>query len=172
VCASGRVRIVNFGENIHDHLLSPRYFERYLIPWYEKRAGQLRRAGIYSHMHLDGYFHTLLKYLKHLPFDGIEALTPAPQGDVSVEEMREHMGDKILVDGIPAVFFMAPYSRDDLMACTEQIVKLFHPRLVLGVSDEVPEGAEPAEALERIRMVAEYCTHYTGKPAVLAAPNV
>jgi len=161
LCASGKVKIVNFGENIHDHLLSPRYFERYLIPWYEKRAGQLRRAGIYSHMHLDGYFHTLLKYLRHLPFDGIEALTPTPQGDVSVEEMREHMGDKILVDGIPAIYFMAPYSREELMECTEKLVKLFHPRLVLGVSDEVPEGAEPVEALERIRMVAEYCRNYT-----------
>jgi hypothetical protein len=160
LCASGMVNIVNFGENIHDHLLSPRYWERYLMPWYEKRAGQLHRAGIYSHMHLDGYFHTLLKYLKDLPFDGIEALTPKPQGDVSLEELREHMGDKILVDGIPAVYFMAPYSREDLMECVETIARFFHPRLVLGVSDEVPEGAEPNEAVERIRMVAEWCkTH-------------
>jgi hypothetical protein len=150
------VKIVNFGENMHDHLFSRRYLERYILPWYARRAGQLREAGIYSHMHLDGYFHSILKYLKEMPFDGIEALTPSPQGDVTLEEMKEHIGDKILLDGIPAVYFMAPYTRDDLMACVEQCVRLFHPRLVLGVSDEVPEGAPSEEAIARIKMVADY----------------
>jgi len=152
----GGVRIVNFGENIHDQLLSPRYFERYLIPFYEKRAGQLKEAGIYSHIHIDGFFRSLLPYLEHLPFDGLEALTPLPQGDVSLEEMREHMGDKVLLDGIPAVMFLATYSRDELMGTVARIVELFHPRLVLGISDELPEGSGQ-EGIERVGMVSEWC---------------
>jgi hypothetical protein len=156
IAASGMVKIINFGENIHEALLSPRYFEQYLIPWWEKRSGQLRQAGIFTHMHLDGYFHSLLKYLKDLPFDGIEALTPTPQGDVTLEEMKENLGDKILLDGIPAVLFMDTYSREELMACVEKVVAYFHPRLVLGVSDEVPEGSGQ-EAIERVRMVSEWC---------------
>ena len=154
--ASGRVQIVNFGENTHQALLSPRYFERYLIPWYEKRCGQLRRAGIFSHTHIDGFFRDLLPYLKDLPFDGIEALTPEPQGDVPLEMIKEYLGDKVLLDGIPAILFMDPYSREELMAFAERVVKLFHPRLVLGASDEVPEGA-PDEAMERVRMISEWC---------------
>ena len=156
IIASGLVRIVNFGENIHAQLLSPRYFERYLIPFYEKRSGVLRDVGIYTHVHIDGYFRPLLKYLKHLPFDGYEALTPLPQGDVTLEEIKDHIGDKVLLDGIPAVFFLPTYSREVLMESVEQIVALFHPRLVLGVSDEVPQGAEE-EAIERVRMIAEWC---------------
>jgi hypothetical protein len=148
---------VNFGENIHDHLLSPRYFERYLIPWWEKRSNQLRQAGIYTHVHIDGYFRSLLKYLRHLPFDGLEALTPQPQGDVTLEEIKEHIGDKVLLDGIPAVLFLSHYSAEDLLAAVERIIQLFHPRLILGVSDEVPEGAAAADAIERIRMVSEVC---------------
>ena len=155
--ASGVVQIVNFGENIHDHLFSPRYFERYMIPWFEKRCGRLRQAGIYSHVHIDGYFRTLLRYLKDLPFDGLEALTPQPQGDVTLEEIKEHIGDKILLDGIPAVYFLPDFSPDTLMRCVERVAELFHPRLVLGVSDEVPEGAEPVEAIEKIRMVSDWC---------------
>ncbi|MGQ9683048.1 MAG: uroporphyrinogen decarboxylase family protein [Anaerolineae bacterium] len=154
--SSGCVRILNLGENLHQALFNPRYFERYLIPWYEKRCGQLRRAGIYTHVHLDGYFHTLLPYLKDLPFDGYEALTPKPQGDVELEEIKEHSGNKVLLDGIPAVLFLPSYSREELMACAERVVRLFHPRLVLGVSDEVPEGAG-VEAIERVRMVSEWC---------------
>jgi hypothetical protein len=156
ICDAGLVKIINFGENLHEALFSHRYFEKYYLPWYDKRCAQLRQAGIFTHIHIDGYFHSLLKYLKHLPFDGLEALTPTPQGDVTLEEIKEHLGDKILIDGIPAVLFMDTYSREELMEATEKIVKLFSPRLILGVSDEVPEGTEK-ESIERVRMIADWC---------------
>lgn len=159
IIASGMVHIVNFGENIHDSLLSPRYFERYLIPFWEKRSGQLRKAGVFTHVHIDGYFRSLLPYLKYLPFDGLEALTPLPQGDVSPEEMKEHMGDKVLLDGIPAILFLPPFTREQVMEMVEKLVELFHPRLVLGISDELPEGGGE-EPIERVRMVAEWCLAY------------
>ena len=160
ICSAGVVKIINLGENLHEALFSHRYFEKYYLPWYAKRMGQLRQAGIFSHLHLDGYFHSLLKYLKDLPFDGLEALTPVPQGDVTLEEMKEAIGDKVLLDGIPAVLFMDTYTRDELMETTEKVIRLFAPRLVLGVSDEVPEGTGQ-EAMERVRLVAEVCKQYT-----------
>jgi hypothetical protein len=156
IVACGKVQIQNFGENVHDHLLSPRYFERYLLPWYEKRSGQFRRAGIYTHIHVDGYFRSLLKYLKDLPFDGLEALTPLPQGDVTLEEIKEHIGDKILLDGIPAVMFLPTYSWEALMEMVEKIVQLFYPRLILGISDEVPQGSDE-DAIERVRKISAWC---------------
>lgn len=161
IIASGMVRIVNFGENIHDSLFSPRYFEKYLIPFWEKRSGQLRKAGIFTHMHLDGYFRSLLPYLKHLPFDGLEALTPLPQGDVSLEEMGAHIGDKVLLDGIPAIMFLPPFTREQLMEFVEKLVKIFHPRLIVGASDEVPEGGGE-EAIERVRLIADWCLKHSG----------
>jgi hypothetical protein len=160
ITASGKVKMLNFGENIHDSLLSPRYFERYLIPFYEKRCSQLHKAGIFAHVHLDGYFHSLLKYLRYLPFEGIEALTPTPQGDVTLEEMAEHIGDKVLLDGIPAVYFLPTFSEEMLMESVEKIVRLFYPRLVLGISDELPEGAG-VEAIDRVSRVADYCKRWT-----------
>jgi hypothetical protein len=156
IVASGKAKIVNFGENMHEQFLSTRYFERYLIPFYEKRSSQLRKAGIYTHIHIDGYCRSLLRYLKDLPFDGYEALTPLPQGDVSLEQIKEHIGGKVLMDGIPAVMFLPTYSHEELMQTTEQVVKLFHPRLVLGISDEIPEGAEE-ESIERVRMISQWC---------------
>jgi hypothetical protein len=161
VDAPALLRILNFGENVAEAYLSRRYFETYVLPWYEKRAGQLRDAGIFTHVHIDGYFRMLLPYLADLPFDGLEALTPEPQGDVTLEEMKAAMGDaanggKILLDGIPAVLFLEHYPREELEACVEKIVDLFHPNLVLGISDELPEaGGE--ESFERLAWVSEWC---------------
>jgi hypothetical protein len=53
-----------------------------------------------------------------MPFDGIEALTPSPQGDATLEEIKEHIGDKILLDGIPAIYFMASAGLPD--GCVER----------------------------------------------------
>ena len=161
IIASSQVKIVNFGENIHEQLLSPRYFECYLIPFYEKRSTRLREAGMYTHVHVDGYFRALLKYLPHLPFDGYEALTPLPQGDVSLEEIKAHIGDKVLLDGIPAVLFLPTYSVETLLSTVERVVALFHPRLILGVSDEVPQGAGFEEAAERVRLISDWCREHT-----------
>jgi hypothetical protein len=160
--SSGLMRILNFGENIAMAYLSLRYFEGYLAPWYEKRSGSLRRAGIFTHIHIDGFFKPLLPYLKDLPFDGYEALTPKPQGDVTLEEIREHIGGKVLLDGIPAVLFLRHHSREELQDCVEQIIELFHPRLVLGISDELPEGGDE-ESFERLKWVAHRCQTYTAQ---------
>ena len=157
--AAGTLEILNFGENIAMAYLSQRYFETYVLPWYERRSGQLRDAGIFTHIHIDGYFQGLLPYLADLPFDGLEALTPKPQGDVTLEEMAEAMGDKILLDGIPAILFLRHYPREVLETCVERVVELFHPRLVLGISDELPEGGD-AESFERLRWLGNWCqTH-------------
>lgn len=153
---SGMLEIVNFGENVDMAYLSPRYFEELVLPWYGKRSGQLRDAGIFTHVHIDGAFKPLLPYLAHLPFDGLEALTPEPQGDVTIEEMAESMGDKILLDGIPAVLFLEHHPREQLTACVEKLVDLFHPRLVLGISDELPEGGKD-ESFERMKEIARWC---------------
>jgi len=156
IISYGKAKIINFGENIDGNIVSPAYFEKYCIPFYEKRVKQLQKTGIYTHIHIDGSFKPLLKYLKDLPFDGLEALTPLPQGDVTLEEMKEAIGDKVLLDGIPAILFLPNYSREELQECVEKLIKLFHPRLILGASDEVPPPAD----IERVRDVSQYCQKY------------
>ena len=159
IISYGKAKIINFGENIDGNIVSPAYFEKYCIPFYEKRAKQLQKAGIHTHIHIDGSFKPLLKYLKDLPFDGLEALTPFPQGDVTIEEMKEAIGEKILLDGIPAILFLPNYPMKELQECVEKLIKLFHPRLILGASDEVPPPAD----IERVRDISQYCQNWYKK---------
>jgi hypothetical protein len=144
--------------------LSIPYFERYVLPWYEKRSGQLRETGIFTHIHIDGAFRPLLPYLAGLPFDGLEALTPQPQGDVSLEEIRDHLGDKILLDGLPAILFLSHHSRAELFRCFEKVVEYFHPRLILGISDELPQGGGE-ESFDRLLEISRLCGALPGGEA-------
>ncbi len=156
VCACP-VEIINFGDNVDANLLGARLFERHLLPIYQKRSAQLRAAGKKSHAHWDGFCKPLLPYIKETGLDGIEAITPLPQGDVTLEETREAMGeDQILVDGIPCTHFLEQTSYAELEEFTKRTIDLFGARLVLGISDEI----SPPGDIEKVRRVSEIVADY------------
>jgi len=143
--------VLNFGENIDSHIDPPSVFREYLIPYYRKRVEQLHRAGKFCHIHMDGSLKPLLPFINEAGFDGIEAATPLPQGDVTLEELKEAMGDTILLDGIPAILFLPDYSYEELEEFTNKILRLFSPNLILGISDEPP----PPSDIEKVRFVSQ-----------------
>ncbi len=145
------VQILNLGENIDAHMDPPTIWRQHLIPYYRKRTEQLHAANKFVHIHVDGAMKPLLRYLRDCPWDGIEAATPLPQGDVTIEQIKEALGDLVLLDGVPAIYFLPTFPEDTLMECVRRIVELFHPRLVLGISDEIPPDGD----IERVRLVGE-----------------
>ncbi|MCD6166515.1 hypothetical protein J7K19_07400 [bacterium] len=151
VLCSSPVPILNFGENIDAHMDPPSIWNEYLIPYYRKRTEQFKQAGKFVHIHVDGAMKPLLPHLRSCPWDGIEAATPLPQGDVTLEELKEAMGDLVLLDGIPAVYFLPNYPVETLIDCVKRLVELFYPRLILGISDEIPPNGQ----IERVKLVGE-----------------
>ncbi|NLG43551.1 MAG: hypothetical protein GX547_09915 [Phycisphaerae bacterium] len=150
------IQIVNFGDNIHAMFLSPRWFRQYILPVYQRRCELLHAAGKFVHAHWDGHCKPLLPMARETGLDGIEAITPRPQGDVTLEEIKAALGDMFLLDGIPAVYFDHTYSEQELLDCTRKCIDLFAPRLVLGISDEISSHGD----IERIRAVGRVVDKY------------
>lgn len=103
-----------FGDNIDGSMDSPPIWREHLAPYYGHRLNQFHAAGKRAYIHVDGAMKPLLGCLQDCPFDGIEAATPRPQGDVTLEQIAEALGDMVLLDGIPAVLFLAHYQADAL----------------------------------------------------------
>jgi hypothetical protein len=145
------VKILNFGENIDAHMVSPLIWDKHLLPYYHKRDRQLKEAGKFTHIHVDGAMKPLIMKIRNSPFDGIEACTPLPQGDVSLDEIKKAVGNRVLLDGIPAIFFLNDYPFEGVISFLRQLIDMFHPRLILGISDELPPDAD----IERVRVIGE-----------------
>lgn len=160
VIGSSPLEILNFGENVDASIDSPRLFSEYLIPYYNRRVDQMHQKNKFCHIHMDGALKPLLPLIKETHFDGIEAATPLPQGDVTLEEIKEGLGDKILLDGIPAICFLPDRPVEELEACALKILDMFSPNLILGVSDEVPPPAD----IERVRLVTEIVERFQKSP--------
>ena len=153
------IEIINFGDNLHGGTLSPELFRRYVLPAYQRRCERLHSAGKFVCSHWDGDTRSLLPFAHETGLDGIEAITPQPQGDVTLEEVRDALGDDlVLLDGIPAVYLDATYPVSVLEACTRRLIELFAPRLVLGISDELSSHGD----IERIRVVTRIVEEYNG----------
>ncbi len=151
------IDIINFGDNLHCGTLPPHYFKKYVLPSYNRRCEKLHSAGKFVSSHWDGDTKTLLPLAKETQLDAIEAITPVPQGDVTVEEMKACLGDDIfLLDGVPAVLFNDYYTAEELINCTKKIIDLFAPKLVLGISDELSSTGD----IERVKMVNDIVLEY------------
>lgn len=127
VILNSPLKILNFGGNIDANVNSPSLFEEYLIPYYKKRIDQVHQKGKFCHIHMDGSLKKLLPLINKAGFDGIEAATPLPQGDVTLEELKDALGDTIFIDGIPAILFLPQYSCEDLEEFTVKVLDLFPP---------------------------------------------
>jgi len=145
------IRILNFGENIDARFDSPRFFNEYLVPYYSKRVTQLHKVGKFCHIHMDGALKPLLPYINDPGFDGIEAATPSPQGDVTLEELKDALRDTILIDGIPMLLFLPNSTYEELEKFTKKVLNLFSPNLILGISDEI----SPPGDIEKVKFVSQ-----------------
>lgn len=151
------IKIINFGDNIHSGTLPPNLFEKYILPVYQHRCERLHSSGKFVHAHWDGNCKPLLPYAGETGLDGIEAITPVPQGDVTLEEIKTALGDQMfLLDGIPAIYFDHTFGQDVLTECTKKVIDLFAPRLILGISDEISSTGD----IERVRLVGQIVDDY------------
>lgn len=150
------VSIINFGDNVHSGTLSPALFQKYVLPEYQLRCQRLHQAGKFVCAHFDGDNRGLMQFYRETGLDGIEAITPKPQGDVTLQEVQQNLGDMFLLDGIPAVYFNKEYPEEILISCVHELLDRFAPNLILGISDEISSTGD----LERIRLVGKIVDAY------------
>ena len=158
---SSPIDIINFGDNLHCGTLPVDLFKKYVLTSYQRRCASLHRAGKFISSHWDGDTKALLPFAKETGLDAIEAITPQPQGDVTLEEIKAALGDVLfLLDGIPAILFNDYHSVAELESYAKRIIDLFAPKLILGISDELSSTGQ----IERIGVISDlvdrYNSHY------------
>ncbi len=139
VCMHSPV-LVHFADNLTSELYTS-FFDEYMEKYYKYRLNAYHNAGVKCAVHLDGSVRGLLSKLSTIGFDAIEALTPSPAGDATVEEMAEMTKNDnvILWGGMPGAMFCEPYTWQDIETHLEKLFNCWKNRkFVLGVADQVP----------------------------------
>ncbi len=142
-------------ENLSSEMIGKMFFERYMREIQEEWVGRITDAGKYSFIHIDGSLKGLLSEESKVGFTVLEALTPAPVGDLDVEEWHSfcESSSSIFWGGIPGSYFTPRTSREELERHVVRVLQTMRkrPRFVLGVADQVPPNAD----VSRITRVGE-----------------
>ena len=154
IVVSAPCDLVHFCDNLDSSASTP-FFEGFMREYYERRLALLHAAGKYAVVHLDGRVRGLLPLLASCGFDGVEAITPAPVGDVEIQDLRGVAANPktVLWGGIPGAMFCAPWTRGQVCAHTERLLECLGGgnRLIVGSADQVP----PNGNLDYCRAIAE-----------------
>jgi len=94
----------------------------------------------------------MLPYLLETRLDGVEALTPEPMGDMTLEQIKDAVKDKMVVlDLIRAIDFLPNFSTDKMLDFTKKAIDMFAPKLILGISDEISQVGQ----IEKVEAISE-----------------
>lgn len=145
IIANSPSYLIVFPDNLSGVITGRLLMERYEIPYWKKRIVQLHKAGKLVILHNDGALRASLPLLVETGIDGVEAITPAPAGDLTLDEVKGIAGGRVVIWGcLPGIFFSPLYPEDYFKKFIEKILKIFPigSKFVLGVADQVPPDAE------------------------------
>ena len=151
-------RIFNLGDHATNEFTPPPILERYLLPRWQWIGERLGAAGRFVHTHWDGHARLILPYLRDTRLHGVEALTPLPMGDITLEEIKAAVGEQLVcLDLLPAIHFLPHYPAREVLEFARRAIDMFAPRLILGVSDEISQVGQ-IEKIEAVsHLVDEIC---------------
>jgi hypothetical protein len=151
-------RIFNLGDHATNEFTPPPILKKYLLPRWQRIADRLHAAGRFVCSHWDGNSVTMLPFARETRLDALEALTPAPMGDMTLEQIKEAVGDKIVVlDLLRAIDFLPGFPVRELLDFARRAIDMFAPKLILGISDEISEIGEIDKVEAVSRLVDDVC---------------
>ena len=151
-------RIFNLGDHATNEFTPPPILEKYLMRRWQRIADRLHSEDRFVHTHWDGNSRLMLPFLRETHLDGVEALTPAPMGDMTLEQIKEAVGNEMVVlDLLPAIDFLPNRPLEEVLQFARRAIDMFAPRLILGISDEISQVGQ-IEKIEAIsRLVDDVC---------------
>lgn len=146
-------------ENLSSEVIGKHFYGQYMRAHHEKWTRAIAKAGKYSFIHMDGTLKGLISEVASSGYSVLEALTPAPVGDLSLEEIRTAIaGRAVAWGGLPGGWFTDMLSDAEFDEKVMQTIEFMRndPHFVLGVADQIPPYSRP----ERIRRVGELVDQY------------
>ena len=139
LAAGSPAQIFQAADNISSIVVGQDRYRRYCMPGYERYARILASGGKKLFLvHMDGRLASIAGAIAESQFAIVEALTPAPMGDVSVAEARQLWPDKALWLN----FTSSMHVENDaaIAAHTRQLIEEAGSRrgFAIGITEDVP----------------------------------
>ncbi len=155
--AAGPSQVLIHSDNLSADVQSPPWVMRYSGDHYRRMSAIAHEYGKPIVTHIDGRLRGLLRTTRDLGFDGADAVTPAPWGDLSPSECRAEAGPRyILSGGIPPSSFHSGIPLKVFDAQVEAWLDLRHqsPALIIAPGDQLPPDGDLSRVTRMVEAAA------------------
>ena len=130
------VPYVEFPDNLHGLMTSPKLFREYCLPAYHKYVDILHTQGKKVGSHTDGNVKPLLALLAESGLDVCESLSPAPLTSITFREVnRAWRGKPIIWGAIPTPILEERTSEQEFRAYLADLLEAIDQPMILGLVD-------------------------------------
>ena len=152
--AEGPSQVMVHSDNLSADVQSPPWVLQHSGAHYRRMAAIAHEYGKPIVTHIDGRLRGLLRTTADLGFDGADAVTPAPWGDLTPAECRAEAGPRyVLSGGVPPGSFNSHVPLEVFDAQVEAWLALRHqsPALIIAPGDQLPPDGD----LDRVTRMVE-----------------
>jgi len=139
IIADSPAEVVWIPDNINGIVTSPKIFEKYCVPFYNKLAHLLHSKDKIISVHMDGRLKSLLNLIPKTKIDSIDGFTPPPVGDLPIREARKVWGNNHTIwTNFPGTIFL--HGVEAIKKCTVEMLKEAAPgnRFIMGITENIP----------------------------------
>ena len=166
IVADSPAKLFLHGVHLSSQMTPPRYFDKYIVPYYQEFTKLLHAKGKSLAMHGDNDTSAILTHLKKAGYDMVECFVSHPMAKVTVEDARKAWGNSMIIyGGIPSLILEEFFPEAEFEAYIKDIFRVIAPgdAFILGIAD----NAMPGSVLSRIERITEMVDKY-GKYPVTA----
>ncbi len=138
IVANSPAMFANYGGNVVPEIVGPEMFDKYYAPNYNEAAEALHAKGKLIGSHFDANCRLLAGAIAATQLDYIEALTPAPDTDMTLAEARKAWPDKVLWLNFPSSVHLK--SDEEVTATTLKLLDeaVTPDGLLMGITEDIP----------------------------------
>jgi len=161
--ANSPARLILHGVHFDSQMTPPRFFRRYITPYYREFSAHLHARGKSLAWHADDDTKALLAEIKESGFDMSECFCTAPMVTVTLEEARAAWGtDVIIFGGVPSIILEPSFPEAEFEEYMRGLFRAIAPgdAFILGVADNVM----PTSLIERVERISDLVEQYGTYP--------
>ena len=161
--ANSPARLILHGVHFDSQMTPPRFFRRYITPYYREFSALLHARGKSLAWHADDDTKALLAEIRESGFDMSECFCTAPMVTVTLEEARAAWGtDVIIFGGVPSIILEPSFPEAEFEEYMRGLFRAIAPgdAFILGVADNVM----PTSLIERVERISDLVEQYGTYP--------
>ena len=107
--------------------LPPSYFERFMLPYLSDMVQLIHSHGRKARIHCHGKVARVLDMIRETGCDGLDPCEETPDGDITLEELKARVGDKLCLFGSMQLKMLETSSTEEVIRQTRRMTQAGKP---------------------------------------------